>query len=147
MDKTWMLRLDAIQPSQLYISAVKLAKVMAAFHPDKIESIALLPVVQIADRTIFTDGHTRAFAAFSCGHTEVRVTWDEDELDWEAYAICVQWCVHEGIYTIADLQDRVVSPENYRVLWLDRCAIMHQELAAKRKQRQRRQRDEQKRDG
>jgi hypothetical protein len=62
----------------------------------------------------------------------VPVAWEEDELDWEAYEICVAWCEQEGVRTIADLCDRVVEPETYQVLWLDRCAAMHKELQARR---------------
>ncbi len=53
-------------------------------------------------------------------------------MDWEAYRICVQWCRQEGIDTIADLQDRIVEPDDYQVLWLDRCRIMQEELQAAR---------------
>jgi len=128
------MNLDKIQPSQLYISSAKLAKVMVAYDPQRPESLEPIPVVQLDNQVIFTDGHTRAFAAFSCGLVEVRVFWDEDELDREAYEICVEWCKEAEIHTIADLKDRVVSPERYRVLWLDRCAEIHRELETKRNQ-------------
>jgi hypothetical protein len=130
---SFTMKLDEIQPSQLYISSAKLARVMTSFDPLRPESLAPIPVKALGDRVIMTDGHTRAFAAFSCGLAQVRVFWDEDELDWEAYAICVEWCVEAGIRTIAGLEDRVVDPQAYQVLWLDRCAEMHCELEARRK--------------
>jgi len=55
-------------------------------------------------------------------------------LDWEAYEICVKWCREEGIYTIADLKDRVISHQEYKKLWYDRCSKMQNNLKQKRKQ-------------
>ena len=67
------------------------------------------------------------------GLSEIRVFWDKDELDWEAYEICVEWCKEAGIYAITDLKDRVVNAEKYELLWHRRCDIMHKELEAKRR--------------
>ncbi len=66
--------------------------------------------------------------------SEVTVFWDEDELDWEAYEICVDWCKEAGIHTIADLKNRVVASEEYKVLWLRRCRDMHRDLEKRRNQ-------------
>jgi hypothetical protein len=69
------------------------------------------------------------------GISEVRVYWEEDELDWDAYEVCVDWCKKEGINTIADLKERVIPSKEYQVLWLDRCEKMQRELEAKRNQK------------
>ncbi len=66
---------------------------------------------------------------------KVPVYWEDEELDWEEYEICVGWCLEEGIYTIADLKNRVVSHQEYRKLWYGRCARMQKELETKRKQK------------
>jgi len=58
----------------------------------------------------------------------VPVYWDTDELDWEAYGVCVQWCLQEGIHSVLDLQTRVVTAEQYEELWIKRCRAMHEEL-------------------
>ena len=128
MSHTFIIALERLQPSQLYISAEKLCKVLEAAEPGE-----PIPIKQLGKHLIMTDGHTRAFAAWSNGQSEVTVVWDEDDLDWEAYEICVQWCEQEGIYTIADLEDRVVDGETYRFEWLDRCAAMHRQIEGKRK--------------
>jgi hypothetical protein len=57
-------------------------------------------------------------------------------LDWQAYAICVDWCRNAGIYSIGDLVGRVVAPIAYETLWLDRCAQMHEHLKEDRRRRQ-----------
>jgi hypothetical protein len=101
----------------------------------KADSLKPIPVKKLGKHVIFVDRHTRAFAAFLHGLSEVRVLWEDDELDWEAYEICVEWCKEEGIYTIADLKDRVVSAEEYEVLWLKRCKEMQEGLASERTQK------------
>ncbi len=53
-------------------------------------------------------------------------------MDWEEYRICVEWCKKEGIFTIADLKDKVVSPEEYEVLWYKRCEEMQKDLKERR---------------
>ncbi len=54
--------------------------------------------------------------------------WDEDDLDWAAYRICVDWCLEQGIRTVMDLEGRLLVPEAYDVLWLGRCAAMRKGL-------------------
>ena len=129
---TFTMRLGKIQPSQLFISSEKLSQVMKEFDPLRIETFRPVPIKKLGKDIIFTDGHTRAFAAYLSGISEIRVFWDEDELDWEAYEICVKWCKEAGIHTIADLNDRVVSAEEYELLWHKRCDVMHKELEEKR---------------
>ena len=132
MTKILFMKLDEIQPSQLYISSDKLSNVMKNF-PSRPASIEPIPVKKLRNQIIFVDGHTRAYAAFQCAFSKVPVYWEDEELDWEAYEICVNWCKAEGIYTIADLKDRVISHQQYEKLWYERCAKMQKELEVKRK--------------
>ena len=115
-----VLHLDRLQPSQLYIHEDKLCQVREAR-----QSRDPIPVKQLGPHLVMTDGHTRAFAAWSSGQETIAVVWDEDDLDWEAYEICVGWCQEGHIHTIRDLHDRVVDAETYQRLWLDRCAQHH----------------------
>jgi hypothetical protein len=131
--KGFKMKLNAIQPSQLYISSEKLSEVMKAFDPTKPESLEPMPVKKLGNRIILVDGHTRALAAFIHDFSEVMVYWEDEELDWDEYEVCVKWCEDEGIRTIADLKNRIVSQEEYHVLWLKRCEKMQQELATKRR--------------
>jgi hypothetical protein len=132
MAKSFLMKLNGIQPSQLYISADKLAEVMKTFGSSNHHSLEPIPIKKLLGGIIFVDGHTRAFAALLNGLSEVPVYWEYEELDWEAYEICVKWCKDEGIRTIADLKNRVVSNEDYDVLWLDRCARMQAGLKTQR---------------
>ena len=130
------LHLLKIQPSQLFISEEKLSRVMQRLNPEKPETLEPIPVKKLGGEIIYTDGHTRALAAHQRGFTEIPIVWDKDELDWEAYEICVHWCKEEGILTIADLEDRILDPGSYERLWINRCREMHKQLEAKREQRQ-----------
>jgi hypothetical protein len=132
MTKTFMMKLNEIQPSQLYISSEKLSEVMKTFDPTKPELIEPIPIKKLGNKIIFVDGHTRAFAAFLCNIPEIPVYWENEELDWDAYKICVEWCRKEGICTIADLKSRVVSQKDYEILWYRRCEEMQQDLAKRK---------------
>lgn len=132
MTKIFSVKLVEIQPSQLYISSDKLSNVMKNF-PSKSTSIEPIPIKKLKDQIVFVDGHTRAFAAFQCGFPKVPAYWEYEELDWEAYEICVDWCKEEGIHTIANLRNRVIPQQEYEKLWYERCAKMQKELEAKRK--------------
>ena len=129
------MKLESIQPSQLYISSEKLDNVMGSL--DRLKPVLLepIPVKKLGDQVVFVDGHTRAFAAFLLGLSEIPVYWEDEELDWDEYEVCVTWCREEGIHTISDLKNRIVSHKDCEVLWLDRCRKMQQNLEAKRKTR------------
>jgi len=133
MPRIFTMKLDKVQPSQLYISQEKLSQVMKTVNPNKPAPIEPIPIKKLGNQVIFVDGHTRAFAAFLQGLSEVPVYWETDELDWDAYRICIQWCMQAHIHIIADLKNRVVSSKDYEVLWLQRCEKMQQELEAKRR--------------
>jgi len=134
MTKSFIMKLDEIQPSQLFINSEKLSLVMKTFDVNP-RSIEPIPVKKIGEQIVFVDGHTRAFAAFLKGMSEVKVYWEEDELDWDEYEVCVDWCKKEEINTIADLKERVIPSKQYQVLWLDRCEKMQRELKANRNQK------------
>jgi hypothetical protein len=132
MARAFMMKLDRIQPSQLYISSEKLDEVMRAIDPMKPRAIEPIPIKKLGSRIIFVDGHTRAFAAFLRGFPRIPVYWEDEALDWDAYAVCVEWCKKEGIQTIADLKNRVVPQRDYEILWYRRCEEMQQDLAKRK---------------
>lgn len=132
MNKTFMMKLEKIQPSQLYISSEKLSEVMKTFDSANPKLIEPIPIKKLGNDIIFVDGHTRAFAAFLHGFSEVPVYWEDEELDWDAYEICVRWCKEDRIYTIADLKNRVVPQKDYEILWHSRCEEMQRGLSKRR---------------
>ena len=132
MAPSFWLRIEQIQLSQLYISSAKLASVMRVFEEGKQDALEPIPIKEIDGMLVATDGHTRLLAWFLNGYREVECEWEDTEMDWDAYRVCMQWCREEGIQTIADLKSRIISPEDYEVLWLDRCRAMQQQLEMKR---------------
>ena len=126
--------LEALQPSQLLVSAEKLQGVLDwwdADDPDPeplpylhpVEDLGLDPGVVENGRVVLTDGHTRALAAVLSGAETVPVVRepDREELSMEVYRTCLGWCVDEGVRTPADLVGRVVSAETHREEWIKRC--------------------------
>ena len=138
MTKTFQMKLDSIQPSQLYISSEKLDRVMKSLERSKPISIEPIPIKKLGKQVVFLDGHTRALAAFLLGFSEIPVYYwkdenEDDKLDWDEYEVCIEWCTEEGIHTISDLKNRIVSHKDYKILWLDRCRKMQQDLEVKEK--------------
>lgn len=136
MKNVFKAKLLYFQPSQLYIRSEKLSHLVGSKTLINAKAFEPVPVKKLGSRVIFTDGHTRAFALFQSGITEIYAYWDNDELDWEAYQICVDWCVKQKICSIRDLKDRIVSEQDYQNLWLKRCSEMQCRLAEKRKRKQ-----------
>lgn len=131
-NKIILKNLEDLQPSQLYISWDKLTKVQSRFDFSNPRDIDPLPVKVLEGMQVMTDGHTRALAAYLAGLSAVPTYADPDDLDWDAYQICVDWCRAEGIYSVADLADRVVNSEDYERLWYERCRAMQSDLAKMR---------------
>ena len=132
MPNSFFMNLNIIQPSQLYISEVKLESVKSWFSPSEIENYEPLPIKELDGVIFFTDGHTRALATYLSGNKVAKVYWDEDELDWNVYRESIKWCVDKGITTIEDLSDRIITRDEYKKLWLDRCQEMQDKLKAER---------------
>ncbi|MDH7477871.1 MAG: hypothetical protein QHH17_05770 [Candidatus Bathyarchaeota archaeon] len=135
MPKTIMMKLDKLQPTQLYISYEKLSEVMKTFDQKNPKSMEPIPIKKLGNEIILVDGHTRALAAFLHGFSEIPVYWEYEELDWDAYKICLKWCKKEKIRTIADLKNRIVSQNDYERLWYKRCEKMERNLELRRKQK------------
>ena len=128
----FLMPLEKLQPSQLYISQEKLKILLKDINFILPDSIPPIPVKILMNRVVMMDGHTRAFAAFLSGIKEVPVYYDQDVLDWEAYAICVDWCLEADITSVKDFQGRVISSAEYEQQWLDRCRRMQEDLEALR---------------
>ena len=132
MDINKIALLD-IQPSQFYVSEEKILNIKKWFDSNDLSNFEPIPIKELDGRIIFTDGHTRAWTAFLSGVSHVPLVWDEDELDWEAYRICVDACIERGVCSAADFRGRVLSGADYKVKWNGWCDKMHAELELKRK--------------
>lgn len=125
-DKVFMAAIDSLTPSRLYINADKLENVRRRFQGD-IGNMEPVPVRKLAGRLLMTDGHTRAAAVFLAGFKSIPCVLDRDEPDWAVYASDINICAEEGVTSVEKLADRIVSPEDYKSLWNDRCDSLYQE--------------------
>lgn len=124
----FFIDLSNLQPSQLYISKDKCLRIQKWFNPADLSNFEPIPIKQLGDKIIFTDGHTRAYMAYKVGLSQIPVYWESDDLDWTFYQKCVEACEEEEIYTIADLSGRVVDEVNYTLLWRNWCEALARSL-------------------
>lgn len=122
----FMMKIDDLTPSQLYISAEKLRTVREWFDGD-VSKMDPIPVKKLAGRLLMTDGHTRAAAALLAGLDTLPCIRDTDDMDWAAYAADITMCAEEGITSVRKLAERIVSAEDYEILWRKRCDGMYDE--------------------
>lgn len=120
MDINKLMLLD-IQPSQFYISEEKIHAVQSWFHKDDLSNFEPIPIKELNGRIIFTDGHTRAWVAYTAGLEKVPFIWEKDDLDWEFYQMCVDACVERSVCTVADFEGRVLSDAEYKEKWDSWC--------------------------
>lgn len=126
------LRIEAVRPTQLYLSAEKLAAVLEWFDPDE-PGYEPLPTFQYEGESYLADGHTRAFVAWLCGADELRVERDptiRSEYDFDLYRTCISWCREADLHTVADFTGRVLGPEAYESRWIERCHRAAEDPAA-----------------
>lgn len=84
-----------VQPSQLFLSNDKIIRLQQTFSPSEITLHTPLPIKQLDDKIIFTDGHTRAYLYWQANIKEISVYWDDDPLHYDLYKLCIDWCLSE----------------------------------------------------
>lgn len=120
--------LSELQPSQFYISEVKLAEIEKWFNHEDLSNFEPIPVRILDGHAVMTDGHTRAVAAIKAGLLEVPLVWEDADLDWDMYRECVLACREEEVHSATDLVDRIISAEEYHLKWDQWCDAMQSEL-------------------
>jgi len=73
VNSSFKMKLSEIQPSQLYISKKKLALIKKTFDPKDLSTLGVIPIKKLGKKIFYTDGHTRAFAAYQSCFTEIPV--------------------------------------------------------------------------
>lgn len=123
----FFLNAKKLQPSQLYISSNKKKK-NQEWLKSRDSDYDAIPIIEMEEKLLMTDGHTRAVILCELGVEDIKVYWDQDEIDLEAYKQCLLWCEKENISSPFDLISRVISQEAFEEKWIGRCQRMHQML-------------------
>ena len=124
------MEIKKIQPSQLYLNKEKVKKISKNLSLYGIRKLMPLPVKLLSEEIIFTDGHTRAFILWKNGAQKIEVYWQEEDedLDWELYEVCVNWCKDANILSIEDLGGKIIDSKSYKEKWINRCHKMLLEI-------------------
>ena len=114
----------SVRPNNWYINREKLERVRSAWNNGKQDQLPPVLVTEIDDEPSLIDGHSRAYAAFERGETHIRAdiyALEEIEGSSALYKHIHREGPHQGIKTIADLQGRILPPEEHRRLWTGYC--------------------------
>lgn len=114
-----------IQPSQFYISEKKIEDINKWFNPNDLSNFEAIPVKELNGKIIFTDGHTRAYVAYKAGIKNIPLYLENEELSWDVYQICVDECNIRGVFSIKDLDNKVLNQNDYKTLWNEWCDDLH----------------------
>lgn len=119
---TFSVPLTDPHPSQRYLDAGRVRAAVDWFDFDD-PSYDPVPVIELGDVLVLTDGHTRGFLAYLAGADQLEVVRDPDrpDLNIPLYRECVTWCEAASVTSIPDLAGRVVSRETFRERWVARC--------------------------
>lgn len=123
------VKVSSLGISQIYLSQQKLDNITKWFDPNNLGNFQPLPVHDFGNRRLtLTDGHSRAFSAYAAGLQSVPVVYDLDEIITNPtgqllYRNDIVWCDRFGLHTVANLHDRILSPDLYQALWNRRCDI------------------------
>ncbi|UYP47510.1 hypothetical protein NEF87_003795 [Candidatus Lokiarchaeum ossiferum] len=117
-----------LTPSQLFLNQDKIKTLENQINPFALENIPPISIRKFGEKTVFLDGHTRAFLASKNGLKKVPVYWETEEYDWKMYEICIQWCQDEKIFHVEDLKHKIVDTETYEKCWIGKCQALSRQL-------------------
>lgn len=126
------IKIINLQPSQFYVSSKKLKNVLKWFNPNDLKNFEPVPIIQIDDDFVITDGHTRVVAAIKSGLKKIPVVIDQDDLDLDMYRACVLECKNRNINSPYDLIDKIVNEDDYIKKWNKWCDEMQRKIIKKR---------------
>ncbi len=123
---TFRVRIDQLQPSQPFLSRVRLENIM------RNTAFLLRPVGvrELNGRLCVIEGHERLMALHNLGSQEVEVYIDQSERDATIWQECVEICMKCGVASILDLEDRFLSPSGFRQLWIERKRELKRKAAS-----------------
>jgi len=127
--ETFSVRIDQLQPSQTYISQARLDNISRY-----VQFLSRpVPVRKINGRLCLVEGHECCYALHSMGKTTIRAYLDTRPSPGEkCFKEMVKYTADSGVASVADFEDRILNPAEFRVLWLAKKKdLLCQEDAAK----------------
>jgi hypothetical protein len=116
------IAVEDLRPTQLYLSAAKLASVLDEFEEH--DPYGPLPAFEHEGEWYLSDGHTRAFAAYLGGAETIPIERDREVrevYDFDLYLTCIDWCREEDVRAVPDLGGRILAHETFEEEWIERC--------------------------
>ena len=114
------VKIKDLHPSQLYLSEKKLQDIQMLYHSVEKPNINPISVLAFGDRLLITDGHHRAYQALLTGKDTISAEWDKDGGD-EIYHLYAKACEERKIYSVLDLNNRILPQDEYEVKWYNWC--------------------------
>ncbi|WP_427340747.1 hypothetical protein [Caloranaerobacter sp. DY30410] len=116
--EVFRIDIEEITPQQLTVSKEKIDRVNK--WVEKPEDI-VVACIKIGDKMVCIDGYSRLVVAYTKGFKHVYAYLETDNDNIEFYRTCMEWCKEQNIFTIKDLANRIVTPEQHERLWINRC--------------------------
>lgn len=111
------IMLSDVIPEQLTVDCEKYK--VADSWIKKPEDI-VITCIDFDGKKVCIDGYSRLMVAYNRGYDSVYMHLDE-EYNKDFIENCLKWCREGEVNTIADLADRIVSPEEHKTIWIDKC--------------------------
>ena len=109
-----------LHPTQLYLSEKKLAGIQTLYQSAETIQVDPISVLAFGNRFLITDGHHRAYQALLAGRDTISAEFDRDGSD-ELYHLYAQACEERKVYSVFDLEDRILAQDGYEAKWYNWC--------------------------
>ena len=114
----------SLRPNNWYLNRDKVAQVRLAWEKGIHQTLPLPLVTSIDGELSLIDGHSRVFVSFERGETFIKGIYkpiSEIEGSTNLYTHIHRCGPAQGIRSIADLAERIISPEDHHMLWVGYC--------------------------
>ncbi|GKX66087.1 GNAT family N-acetyltransferase [Inconstantimicrobium mannanitabidum] len=127
--KLFKLSLSDIVPEQLTVDEKKVHKAISWVNCPR---DVMVGCVEIDNKILVIDGYSRLVVAVQKGFSYVYGYMDKgnDNDEQKAfYKTCFSWCQEAGVNSVYDFNNRIVSSEEHKKIWIDRCQRYFKEKA------------------
>lgn len=113
--------------SQIFLNEDKVEAVKKWFRLDDMSIFQPLRVHDFENgKYTIIDGHSRAYVVYKQGLEVVPIIYDKTDMvagetGQKLYLADIEWCDRFRLKNISDLENRIISGEQYRRFWMGRC--------------------------